>query len=506
VNGFQTTYGGGFSDAFIAKLDPSGKIVYSSYIGGSGGNEAGNGIAVDNTGNAYITGRTNSTDFLANGPAQTIYGGGLADAFVVKVNTTMTGISSLVYSTYLGGPSFDVGNAIAVNSNGEAYVTGTTGCCVPTTPDAFQTFAPGSAQVFMTKLGPAGNILYSTVVGGSGHDVGRGIAINTSGDVFVTGETSSLDFPTTASAFQNTSKVTRSNVTAFVLELNPATPGKGGLVYSSYLGGQGPDSGSGVAVDSLGHIFITGYTDSADFPIQTAIQSTLTGFENGFLTELDPTIVGPAALVFGTFLGSNFDDQPLGVALASDERIAVVGFTDLLPYGSSRDAFVDYFSFDTVPPVLSVPSDITLNATSPAGVSTAFAVTATDNADLHPTVSCQPISGSLFPIGTTVDTCNGTDASGNTATKSFRVIVESAPQQIADLERYIAGMTLPNGLANSLTSKLQSATQDSLRGACSDLSDFVSQINAQTNKAIPLQQGIFLNESATRIQAVLGCY
>jgi hypothetical protein len=292
VNGFQTTYGGGFSDAFIVKLDPAGNIVYSSYLGGSGGNESGNGIAVDNNGNAYIAGRTNSTDFPTHNAAQGTYGGDIADAFVAKVNTTMVGDSSLVYSTYLGGVLFDTGNAIAIDSGGDAYVTGGTSCCVPTTPDAFQTFAPGSLHVFVTKLGPAGDIRYSTLVGGSGHDVGRGIATDGSGNVFVTGETTSLDFPMTTRTFQSSNNISQFNWTAFVFELNPFIAGKGGLIYSTYLGGQGPDSGSGVAVDASGHILVTGYTASATFPVDTAIQPSLSGFQDAFLVELDPNIAG----------------------------------------------------------------------------------------------------------------------------------------------------------------------------------------------------------------------
>jgi hypothetical protein len=506
VNGFQTIYGGGFSDAFILKLDPAGDIVYSSYLGGLGGNDAGNAIVVDNNGNAYIAGRTDSADFPTHNAAQGTYGGSFADAFVAKVNTTIIGSSSLVYSTYLGGPLFDSGNAIAIDSSGNAYVTGGTGgCCIPTTPDAFQAFSGGSLHVFVTKFGPSGDLRYSTLLGGTGHDLGRGIATDGLGKVFVTGETSSLDFPTTAGAFQSSNNMSANSGTAFVFEMNTSA-GRNGLIYSTYLGGQGPDSGSGIAVDSSGHIFVTGYTRSPNFPVQNAINTNLPGFQDAFVVELDPKNVGAAGLLFGTFLGQSLDNEALGIALASDQRWAVTGFTDQIPNGSTRDAFVDYFSFDITPPALTVPADTTLNATGPAGVSFNFSASAIDSADPHPLVGCQPVSGTVFPIGTTLDTCTGTDATGNTATASFHVAVEGGAQQTSDLEHYVVNLTLANGLTNSLNSKLQSAQQDPLAGACTDLSSFMSQVNAQTDKGISFQQASFMNSSATRIQLVIGCH
>src|SRR5947207_2123977 len=161
VNGFQTTFGGGFSDAFILKLDPDGNVAYSSYLSGSGDNESGSGIAVDGNGNAYIVGRTNSSDFPTHNAFQGAYGGGVPDALISNANTSATGASSLVFATYLGGPSFDTGNAIAVDSNGNAIVTGGTACCIPTTPDAYQSYTQGASAVFVTKLAPSGDLLYS---------------------------------------------------------------------------------------------------------------------------------------------------------------------------------------------------------------------------------------------------------------------------------------------------------------------------------------------------------
>jgi hypothetical protein len=501
VNGFQTTFGGGFSDAFILKLDPDGNIAYSSYLGGSGDNESGSGIAVDGNGNAYIVGRTNSSDFPTLNAFQGAYGGGIADAFIAKVNTRAAGTSSLVFATYLGGPLFDSGNAIAIDSDGNAFVTGGTGCCIPTTPDAYQTYAQGTSAVFVTKLESDGNLLYSTLVGGSGHDLGRGIVIDGSGNVYATGETDSLDFPVTPQGFQTTSNASQFNQTAFVFELNPAAGGTASLIYSSYLGGQGPDSGSGIAVDKSGRVFVTGYTGSPDFPVQNPIQVGLGAQQNAFLAELDPTVVGTSGLLFATFLGDTFNNQSLAIALASDQRLALTGFMDRF----SRDAFVDYFSFDTVPPVPTVPGDITANATSPNGTPVTFSVSAVDDFDPNPVISCKFQSGSVFPIGTTLDTCVATDASANSSNGAFQVIVVGSVQQISDLKQYVTNQHFGNGLTNSLNSKLQSATHDPLPGACSDMNDFVSQVNAQLGKLISVAQATFMISSANRIEAVLGC-
>jgi hypothetical protein len=153
TGGFQTVYGGGFSDAFILKLDPSGNLVYSSYLGGSGGNEALEAIAVDGSGNAYVAGRTDSLDFPVSNAYQSSFRGGIADGFVARINTNTAGTASLMYSTYLGGSGFDSANAVAVDASGNAYVTGGADCCFPTTSNAFQTFiANAYAHAFVSEF------------------------------------------------------------------------------------------------------------------------------------------------------------------------------------------------------------------------------------------------------------------------------------------------------------------------------------------------------------------
>jgi hypothetical protein len=199
---FQTTNGGG-RDVFVTKLNATGTaLVYSTYIGGSG-EDRGYAIAVDGSGNAYVTGYTGSTDYDVTPRAfQTTKGGGY-DVFVTKLNATGT---ALFYSTYIGGSNDDVGRAIAVDGSGYAYVTGATNSAdYPVTPGAFQTTKGGGADVFVTKLNAAGTALvYSTYIGGSGDDLGWAIAVDGSGYAYVTGATNSPDYDVTPGAFQTT--------------------------------------------------------------------------------------------------------------------------------------------------------------------------------------------------------------------------------------------------------------------------------------------------------------
>ena len=185
----------GYYAAFITKLSSSGNaFAYSTYLGGSSG-DVGYGIAVDVSGNTYITGETDSTNFPTQNPYQGAYGGGPADAFITKLSSSG---SALSYSTYLGGSSGDVGYGIAVDVSGNAYITGGTESRGFPTQDPYQeTYAGGSYDVFITKLSSSGNALsYSTYLGGSDRDYGYGIAVDDSGNAYVTGYTISTDFPT----------------------------------------------------------------------------------------------------------------------------------------------------------------------------------------------------------------------------------------------------------------------------------------------------------------------
>ncbi|MCX6625990.1 MAG: SBBP repeat-containing protein [Acidobacteria bacterium] len=265
VNAAQKVYGGGGYDAFVAKLNPAGTaLVYSTYLGGSDTDQA-QAIALDPAGNAYITGKTVSKNFPVASAFQTANGGGTSDAFVAKLNAAG---NSFVYSTYLGGSGDDHALGIAVDSAGNAYVTGGTGSRNFPVQKPFQPAIgslagfSSSLSAFVTELDVTGTRLtYSTYLGGSILDEGTAISVDKVGNVYVTGRTESADFPVTAKAF-GTARIGGLN-DGFATKL---APDGGSLVYSTFFGGHGDDQPAGIAIDSTGVAYITGTTDSPDFP------------------------------------------------------------------------------------------------------------------------------------------------------------------------------------------------------------------------------------------------
>jgi hypothetical protein len=247
---YQTTYGGGSSDAFVASYAPNGNLSYSTYLGGSG-TDAGYGIATPG-GNAYVTGSTTGSFPTTAGAFQTTYGGGSSDAFVTEINGTGSG---LTYSSYLGGSGADVGYALFAESGGTVDVTGQTfstdfplstpGGPPPITP--FQATAGGGGDAFVAKISSGGSsIAWASYLGGSGADAGRAIAISSTRPyMFVGGSTASSDFPTSGTALQSSYGGGSSD--GFVAMVDAGgTP----LYYSSYVGGSGSDAVYGLAVDS----------------------------------------------------------------------------------------------------------------------------------------------------------------------------------------------------------------------------------------------------------------
>jgi hypothetical protein len=224
---------------------------------------------------------------------------------------------TLVYSTYLGGSSYDLGQAIAVDSAGSAYVTGSSQSTdFPTTTGAFQTALPGPANVFVSKLNAAGSgLVYSTYLGGSSGENGYGIAVDSGGSAYVTGRTFSTDFPTTTGAYQ-TSNASGGCCDVFVTKLNAAGSG---LVYSTYLGGSNADYAYGIAVDSVGSAYVTGATYSTNFPTttgayQTANSSNPSYSDDAFVTKLNAAGSG---LVYSTYLGGSDIDEGHAIAVDS---------------------------------------------------------------------------------------------------------------------------------------------------------------------------------------------
>lgn len=268
---FQTTFGGGITDLFVAKLDGANfSLVYSTFLGGSNFDFPAHGIGVDTTGNVYMAGYTVSNNFPTTPGAFQTTSGGDFDAVVVKLNPSG---SALVYATFLGGQGTDLARGITVDTNNQAYITGgSRSTNFPTTPGAFQTTYRGGGgdyDVFVTKLNSTGSaLIYSTYIGGTGPsangDLAESVAVDSAGNAHLTGQTTSSDFPT-ANPFQ----LYRGSSEAFVLKLNSAGSA---LIYSTYLGGSGQDGGNGIALDQAGNAYVTGITDSLNFHVVNAFQ------------------------------------------------------------------------------------------------------------------------------------------------------------------------------------------------------------------------------------------
>lgn len=321
----QSANGGG-SGAFVTKLNRGGgNLVYSTYLGGTAfpsGVEAGSGIAVDGGGDTYVVGSTDSTDFpITPGAFQPAHAGGV-DAFVTKLNRRGT---ALVYSTYLGGVSNENARDIAVDDDDSAYVTGNTSSPgFPTTPTAFQTANPGGpSSAFVTKLNRSGAALvYSTYLGGSASDVGRDIAVESSGEAYVVGDTDSLNFPTTPGAFQP-AFAGGPDEDAFVTKLNRRGEA---LVYSTYLGGTGLEEGTGIGVDEKGFAYVSGSTTSLNFPLAPgAFQTANAGGDDAFVTKLNRN---GTALVYSSYLGGSGGDTGDGIAVEASGEAYLIGITN----------------------------------------------------------------------------------------------------------------------------------------------------------------------------------
>jgi len=329
---FQTTFSDTW-DAFVSKVNPTGSaLVYSTFLGAGGAG----GITVDPSGNAYVVGSASGGFPITPGALQSTCTAGCA--FVSKLNPAG---SALAYSTFLGGSSYDFGGGIAVDASGNAYVAGfAQSSDFPTTPGAFQTTNGGGADAFVSKLNPAGSaLIYSTYLGGSSLDDNGGIAVDASGDAYVTGETSSTDFPTTPGAFQTTygggpCQGDFACGDKYVSKLNATGSA---LIYSTYLGGSGADWGSGIAIDGMGNAYVTGETESPDFPITPgAFQTTSKGGGNAFVSKLNAT---GSALIYSTYLGGSDTDRGNGIAVDASGNAYVAGTTSSADFPSTPDAF-----------------------------------------------------------------------------------------------------------------------------------------------------------------------
>jgi hypothetical protein len=302
----------GTGDGFVTKINPAGTaLIYSTYLGGSS-NQYGFKVAVDSTNSAWVTGATDSSDFPVRNAAQPTITGTYA-AFVARLDSA----GALQFSTYLGGTGYASGNGIAVDSLNNGYVTGQTyNGTFPTTAGAVQT---ASGETFVTKYAPAGTVVYSTLLGGSGTS-GEAIAVDSLGDAYVVGTSYDSTFPGMPSGGAQTTN--NGNGDAFVAKLNPAATT---LLYFTFLGGTGADSGVAIAVDASFNAYVAGGTSSSGLATAGAAQAALAGGTNGFAAKLNPS---GSAFSYVTYLGGNRADQLQGLALDGGGNVYLTGYTD----------------------------------------------------------------------------------------------------------------------------------------------------------------------------------
>src|SRR3954454_16058438 len=317
-----------FADAFVSKLNAAGTaLIYSTFVGGSN-MEFGNSLAVDSAGNAYMTGTTKSSNFptTANAFDRTLNTPGNCprcgvdntDGFVFKLNAAG---SALVYSTYLGGGTdIDSPRGIAVDAGGNAFVVGETNSIdYPTTAGAFSRTQRGDGDMFITKLNPTGSaLLYSTYLGGTTVDDGQNITVDSAGNAYALGFSRSLDFPTTAGAFDTTANG------AFDVTLTKLNPAGSGLVYSTYIGGNDFDSAGGLTVDGAGNAYIAGGTPSPDWPTTPGAYDTTFNNGDAFVTKFNPA---GSALVYSTFIGGSDLDSAASIVLDTSGNAWLTGNT-----------------------------------------------------------------------------------------------------------------------------------------------------------------------------------
>lgn len=341
-NAYNNTYDGANGDVFVFKLSPTGSLVYSTFVGGSNV-DYGYGIAVDTYGFVYVTGYTQSSDFPTFKAYNSTFCGGQSDVFVFKLLPTG---SSLAFSTFFGGTKADYGYAIVLDKYDDVTVTGYTASSDFLTYNAFNSTFGGAIDVFVFRLSSTGSyLIYSTFVGGSLYDWGSAIAVDSSLNVYVTGHTSSNNFPT-VNAYNSTYGQAY-DVFIFKLSANGSV-----LYYSTYLGGNNMDYGYGIAVDSSGEAYVTGFTSSGNFPTVNAYNSTYGNNSDIFIAKLS---ANGSSLLFSTYFGGTNLDYGMAITLDSNGIICVTGITESSDFpimdtynssyhGGGYDIFVAKFS------------------------------------------------------------------------------------------------------------------------------------------------------------------
>jgi len=328
-NAIKTTGAATTVDAFVAVINvPIGNtdsLTYSTYLGGTDGDESGNAIVVGPDGSIYVTGDTKSTDFPVTGSAFLGVKFGGQDAFITKLDPGR----AMVYSTYMGGEGLDWGRAIAVGKDGSIYFAiSTLSQSFPTTGGAFNSIPNGGQEALFGVIDPnksgVDSLVHASYLGGSANEEVHGMVLDANENMVITGYTLSTDFPVTGDAMQ---RQNNGNADAFVAIMNPRADGGAGLVYSTFLGGSHGDVPFGVQLDSVGNICVTGYTLSSDFPVTgDAVQGQWGHGTNIFVTKFSRGVSGSGALLFSTYVGATGTYVPTGIAVGPDGAFYVVGY------------------------------------------------------------------------------------------------------------------------------------------------------------------------------------
>lgn len=379
---FRGNSDSGPGDAFVAKLNPSGsQLLYITYLGGTASDLA-TAIAVDAVGNAVVAGSTSSADFpVSSGAYQKKYGGGGGDnslnpseefwpadgdAFVAKFDPA----GKLTWSTYLGGSLSDGASGVALDGAGNVFVGGSTlSTNFPATAGSYQTHYGGSifqsgttpmgylpfftGDAFLAKLDPSGaHVLAATYLGGSADDTALAITLDPKGNVWLAGGTISTNFPVTSGSFQTKFGGASDDNTQFIAKMGDGFVSElsadlSHLLYSTYVGGSRDDAITALAVDSSGYVYLTGVTQSSNFPVTAGAYATsyhgpaapvgnrpyLLG--DAFVAKLNPTT---SKMLFSTYLGGSDDDAAGGIAIDAQGNVAIAGMTNSSNFPVSTDA------------------------------------------------------------------------------------------------------------------------------------------------------------------------
>ncbi len=423
TNAYDTSCGtdgscnSGENDVFLAKINPQGdSLLYSTFLGGSGqdgadgAEEFGHDVAVDQNGLVYIGGHVNSTDFPVKNEISTCQSGW--DAFIAKIDTTKSGTASLLYSTCLGG---GYGYGIAVDAAGIAYLVGS------------RSNGLSGVDILVAKVDTnqsgTSSLIFLKFYGGSALDEGADIALDSTGNIYITGYTRSSDF-NTQNAYDSTcgtdGNCNSGNEDAFLIKLDTS----GNILYATYFGGSAEEKGHGIAVDSQGRVFIAGETRSPDMPTKNAYDTTCgndgncdvnSSYYDVFIAKFDPTQSGSPSLIYSSFLGGSSDDYGYALDVDSVGNAYITGETRSddfplnNPFQTSRNGVPDVFvsklsEFATLTVTMSGNGSGNVTS-SPGGIDCGSDCSEVFSANTDVTLSVNPTGGSTF--GGWGDACSG---------------------------------------------------------------------------------------------------